>query len=185
MQFFSPIELTESASLEGAAAAIVESYDDDVSLEATLEILKNGQVVVPAQFVLEIAGVLASHGILMTGPLSTAVAIPGQALETALPKDHRTTSVISRLLGEEEGDVPTSAVYDMVDLLTSIDEPEDKEQIALIGEVLARAILGVIAGIPDGIQEQAGLTQFRNSYNERLSALIDPDAEAAPEETEE
>ena len=88
--------------------------------------------------------------------------------------------MIARLQGEEQGDIPTSATYDVVDLLTSMEEPQSPEEVALIGEVLARAILGLTAGIPDGIQQEAGLVEFRSSYNERLAELIAPDAEAAP-----
>jgi hypothetical protein len=185
MQFFSPIEAPEGADLEAAASAVVAVLDDEASKDSVLEILKAGQVVTPAEYLLKVQVALEGFGIKMVGPLNGAVAIPGQALEQALPKAYRPSVVISRLLGEESGDVPTSAVYDMVDLLTSIDEPEAPEEVALIGEVLARAVMGVTAGIPDGIQQKAGLIDFRNAYTERLSALIDPDAEAAPADSEE
>tara|TARA_R100000951_G_scaffold114960_1_gene121526 strand:+ start:27033 stop:27587 length:555 start_codon:yes stop_codon:yes gene_type:complete len=180
MQFFSPIEFTEGADLGPVAKAVADTLGDETCEKAVLEVMLASQVVMPAERILDVQAALATCDVKMPGPLRIAVAIPGQALELAVPKSYRASTVIARLLGEEQGDIPTSAAYDMVDLLTSIDEPENPEEIALIGEVLARAILGVTAGITKGIQEESGLLQFRNSYNERLAALIDPDAEAAP-----
>lgn len=182
MQFFVPIQAQEGSDLERAASAIVNFFDDDVSQEAVLEVLRAGQVVTPAEFILAIQALLAAYDIETAGTPSVACVIPGQTLETALPKTYRPTTVIARLLGEEEGDIPTSAVYDLVDLLNTIEVPESEEEKNLVGEVLARAILGVTSGIPEGIQLPAGLVHYRNAYNGRVAALIDPDAEAAPEE---
>jgi hypothetical protein len=180
MQFFSPIEFTEGADLAPAAKAVAEALGDESSQEAILEVLNAGQVVMPAERLLDVQQALSTCDVKMAGPLRNAVAIPGQPLELAVPKSYRASTVIARLLGEEQGDIPTSATYDVVDLLTSMEEPQSPEEVALIGEVLARAILGLTAGIPDGIQQEAGLVEFRSSYNERLAELIAPDAEAAP-----
>jgi hypothetical protein len=181
MMFFAPITVEDGADLDAAAAALVEKFDDGVSQEAVRKILEAGQVVMPAQMVFEVAETLSPLDIEVGGPLNTTVAIPGSELEQAVPASYRSSSIISRLLGEEQGEIPTSAVYDLIDLLTAIEVPDSEEETALIGEVLARAVLGVTGEIPEKIQMAAGLLHYRNAYQERLSTMIDPDAEAAPE----
>lgn len=182
MQVFAPFDAAEGADLDAAAAALVTLFDDEVSQEAVRKIMDAGQVVMPAQFTMAVYETLLPLGVQLRAPLNTTVAIPGQELEAALPKSYRMSVLISRLLGEEEGEIPTSAVYDLIDILTAIEVPESDEETALIGEVLARAILGVTAQIPEQIQLGAGLLGYRNAYQERLSAVIDPQAEAAPEQ---
>ena len=182
MQVFANISVSNPDDLDTAVGALVDYYDDSVDAAAVKELLQAGQVVMPAQFVLEVRDVLAENGVTMSSELTPTVGVPGSELELALPEDHRASTMIARLLGEQEGDIPISAVYDLLDLMTAITPPDSKEETEVVGEVLARAVLGVTGQIPLSIRLAAGIVEFQNAYAAKLSAPIDPDVEEAPPE---
>lgn len=182
MPLLSQITVPEDADLATTAQKLADLLGDDTSQEAVVKVFEAGTVVFPADRTLEVRDLLAKDDIQMGTELMQTVGIPGSELEEALPRSYRTSTAMQRLLGAEEGDLPTSVVYDLIDLIAAKqDTPDSEEETALIGEVLARAVLGVTGNINDAIQLEAGLVHYRNAYNERLSELIDPDAEAAPE----
>lgn len=185
MIVFAPIVVSPEADLSAAALALADMFGDEASHDAIQKILEAEQVVLPVQFILEAQKVLRAFAIEIEGSLVPTVAVPGQELELALPATYRSSTVIERLLGESTGDIPTQAVYSLIDLLTSIEVPDSEEHAALIGEVLCRAVLGVTGDIPEKLQLAAGLVHYRNAAQERNSALVDPSAEAAPSESAE
>ncbi len=182
MQVFAHTTVNENGDLDKAAEAVANLFGDEASSSAIREILDAGQIVMPAHLILEVRDCLAKYDIDVAAPLSPTVGIPGSELELALPKSYRASSIISRLLGEEQGDIPVHAVYDVIDLMSAVDCPTSEEEIAVIGEVLARAVLGVTGQIPEPIQAQAGLVQYQNAYTARQSELIDTEAETPPQE---
>ena len=181
MIVFAPITVSTETDLSAASKALADMFGDDAAADAILKVLEAGQLVTPVQFVLKAQEVLSDYGVSLQGDLVPTVAIPGQELEGALPLTYRSSTVIERLLGEQEGDIPTAAVYSLIDLLSTVDVPDSEEHTALIGEVLCRAVLGITGDIPEEVQLAAGLLHYRNAAQERNSALVDPSAEAAPE----
>ncbi len=184
MQVFATLSNRDykAEDLDKASEAVATLFGDGASATAIRDILVASKIVMPAHLTLEVRGCLAEHGIDLDPGLEPTVGIPGSELELALPMSYRASSIISRLLGEEEGDIPVHAVYDVLDLMSAVDCPASEDEIGVIGEVLARAVLGITGQVPEPIKAQAGLLQYQNAYTAKQSELIDPDAESAPEE---
>lgn len=165
MQFYCKANVSEDV-VDKVCEGLSTLYGDEASAQAAKSLLtESGVVLFTAQHAIAVERLLRDLGAeLDLETLTPTVAVPYTEGEQALPKSFRASTMIARLLGEEQGDIPTTAVYDLIDIITAVDVPEDKEEAQTIADALARAVCGVTQAVPDEIRQLSGIEAFRAAY---------------------
>jgi hypothetical protein len=186
MQFYCKANVSDD-KVDQVCEALANLYGDEASPEAAKSLLaQSGVVLFTAQQAIAVDRLLRELGSeLELETLTPTVAVPYTEGEQALPKSFRASTMITRLLGEEVGDIPTTAVYDLIDIITAVDVPEDELEAQTIADALARAVCGVTQAVPDKLKALSGLEAFRSAYLASCDARNKAAAEARDTTTAE
>jgi len=166
MQFFAKITDLPEEKVAPLCEALANLGGDEASASAMEDLIaESGVVLFTAQLAISVDRLVREFGgSLDLDSMTQTVAVPFTAGEDCIPKSFRASTMISRLLGEEKGDIPTSAVYDLIDIITSVDVPEEPSEAMGIADALARAVLGITQAVPEEFRKLSGIEAFKAAY---------------------